>query len=150
MSIKEATFSRSGNTQLLYGSLAKACCMVSIAPSMSASFMRVTSIGIVKASRLLRWLGTPGSLIYHDGNKGQVICTSIETGKRRDSAMIGAGRFVNLVACNMWIGDEMGRSKRRSRALRGFCLMLSEQVHTNHLLQSHLQLAWPHYATSAW
>jgi len=38
--------------------------------------------------------------------------------------MIGAGRFVELVACNMWIGDEMGRSKRQSRALRGLPMLI--------------------------
>lgn len=43
------TFERSGNTQLLYGSSAKACWIVSIAPSTSASVMRDTLIGILSA-----------------------------------------------------------------------------------------------------
>jgi hypothetical protein len=48
------TFSRSGNTQLLYGSSAKACWIVSIAPSISASVIRDTSMGIV----MFRLLGS--------------------------------------------------------------------------------------------
>lgn len=50
--VGERTFDRSGYIQLLYGSSAKACCMVSIAPSMSASVIRVTWIGIMDLSEV--------------------------------------------------------------------------------------------------
>jgi hypothetical protein len=92
--------------------------MVSIAPSISASFMRVTWMGIVKSGGVSRNLETSNLFVYHGGSIYKYISASIRTGKRRFTAMIGAGRVVELVASKMWIGDEMGRSKRRSRALR--------------------------------
>lgn len=93
--------------------------MVSIAPSISASFMRVTWIGIVQDCGVLRYFERSRLFAYHGGSNTEEIRATFKAGKRRYSSMIGAGRVVELVACNMWIGDEMGRSKRQSRALWG-------------------------------
>jgi hypothetical protein len=51
--------------------------MVSIAPSISASFMRVTWIGIV-----LRCLARPNPFLYHGTSRNEVTCASLKTSKR--------------------------------------------------------------------
>lgn len=66
--------------------------------------MRVTSMGIV-----LRCSERSDSFVYHGGNKGKVICAGSGTSKRRDSAMMGAGRVVKRMACKMWIDDRIGK-----------------------------------------
>lgn len=53
---RRSTFERSLYIHLLYGSSAKACWIVSIAPSMSASVIRVTSMAI--SGRLVLFRGS--------------------------------------------------------------------------------------------
>ena len=50
----DRTFSRTLYIHLLYGSSAKACCTVAIAPSISSSFIRVTSRSDIVAAALVQ------------------------------------------------------------------------------------------------
>lgn len=91
------TFERSGYIQLLYGSSAKACWIVSIAPSISASVMRLTWIGMLVYCGALVRIAMRSWVAFQGGMRGQRNLGANPRPRDRGEAMIAVRSSMSFV-----------------------------------------------------